>query len=279
MDARALERMVRRAEYRAELRAASALLALLPLLAACVAKDFQTAPKNTPPAVIINLQAQQPPLVTVLHAVIYFEGPGSWKREAYWDEYVLSIVNQSATPIGVDGASLVSSVIATQFPGMDPWALEKQSHKILKDQSVTRQVVAGAGVAVGSIAAQAGLTALAAAAIASGSAAVVAGVVVAAVALPVFLVGSGVRAFTAPHAIQKQFNLRRLALPLELKPGEMRQGSLFFPITPGPQRLEISFTNGAVTQIVAVDLAPLSTLHLQSAPSATAPAPAPPPPR
>jgi hypothetical protein len=279
MFARASQRMDRRSQDRAQLRVACALLAALPLCAACVSKDFQTAPKKTPPAVIIDLQAQQPPLVTILHTIICFQGPGSWKREAYWDEYVLSIVNQSATPIDIDSASLVSSVIATQSPGSDPWTLEKQSHKILKDQSLGREIMVGAGVQLGTVAAKAGTTAVAAAALASGSTALVAGVVVAAVALPVFIVGSGVRAITAPYGIRKEFNLRRLALPLQLKPGEMRQGSLFFPITPGPQRLDIDFTNGTVNQTVSVDLALLSNLHLQPGPSAPTPAPAPPPPR
>jgi hypothetical protein len=253
-----------------------ALLAAVPLLAACVSKDFQTAPKKTPPAVAINQQAQQPPLVAVLHTVIYFHGPGSWKREAYWDEYVLSIVNQSATPLDIDSASLASSVIATQAPGSDPWALEKQSHKILKDQSLSRTIVAGAGVTVGTVALEAGVTTLAATAVATGSAAAVAGATVALVALPAFVVGSGIRRFTAPHEIQKEFNLRRLALPLQLKPGEMLQGSLFFPITPGPQHLDVNFRNGALSQTLTIDLAPLSSLHFNDSPSA-APAAAPAP--
>ena len=102
--------------------------------------------------------------------------------------------------------------------------------------------------------------------------------------LPAFLLGSGVRAIGAHHSIDKEFNLRRLALPLHLQPGAMLQGSLFFPITPGPQRLAISFRNAGVAQAVTIDLAPLATLHFathQSAatPPPSSPAPSSPPPR
>lgn len=37
--------------------------------------------------------------------------------------------------------------------------------------------------------------------------------------------------------VQNEFQRRRLALPYELPAGESASGSLFFPMTPGPQRL------------------------------------------
>jgi len=253
-------------------RVALGLLVTLLILPGCVSKRVQTASKKTPPAVPLNLSAQQPPVTAVLNTLIVFEGPGSWKREAYWDEYVVSLVNQGQAPVTVDGAVLNSSVIVSQSPGSDPWGLEKQSHEILKDQTAGRQLVAGAGIFVAGIGVQAGLLALGGAALATGSAAAVAGAVVAVIALPVFVVGSGIRAITAPYAIQKEFNRRRLTLPLELKPGEMRQGSLFFPITPGPQHLVLDFRGESITQSVSIDLTSLANLHFAQAPAgATAP--------
>ena len=78
---------------RVQLRVGCMLLAALLTLPGCVSKRYQSASKKTPPAVAINLAAQQPPVAVVLNTVIVFQGPGSWKREAYWDEYVVSIVN------------------------------------------------------------------------------------------------------------------------------------------------------------------------------------------
>ena len=54
------------------------LMALL-ILPGCVTKRYQTASKKTPPAVPLNLGAQQLPLTAVLNTLIVFEGPGSWK--------------------------------------------------------------------------------------------------------------------------------------------------------------------------------------------------------
>ena len=253
------------------------LVAVL-IIPGCVPKSLQTASKKTPPAVPLNLSAQQQPLTAELNTLIVFQGPGSWKREAYWDEYVVSLVNQGQVAITVYSAVLDSSAIASQTPGTDPWALEKQSHKILKDQTLGRQLVAGAGGALAAFGIEAGALALGGLAVATGSAAAVAGATVAVVALPVFMIGSGIRLFTAPRAIEKEFARRGLALPLELQPGETRQGSLFFPITPGPQRLQLNFRGDGTAQSLAIDLTPLANLHFAQAPAAaTAPKPAPSP--
>lgn len=262
----------RRSTARIEIRVAFVLIVALLIFPGCVSKRVQTASKKTPPAVPINLSAQQPPLSAVLNTLIVFQGPGSWKREAYWDEYVVSLVNQGQAPVTVDGAVLDSSVIVAQTPGSDPWAIEKQSHKILKDQTLGRQLVAGAGPELAVLGLSASALALGSAAVATGSAAAVAGATVAVIALPVFVIGSGIRAITAPHAIQKEFTRRRLVFPLELRPGEMRQGSLFFPITPGPQRLELRFRGADFEQTASIDLASLANLHFADAPAgATAP--------
>jgi hypothetical protein len=253
-------------------RVALGVLVALLILPGCVSKRFQTASKKTPPAVALNLSAQQPPVSAVLNTLIVFEGPGSWKREAYWDEYVVSLVNQGQAPVTVDNAVLDSSAIVSQSPGSDPWEIEKQSHKILKDQTVGRQLVAGAGAVAAGIGVEAGLLGLASAALVTGSAAAVAGAAVALIALPVFVVGSGVRAITAPYAIKKEFNRRRLTFPLELKPGEMRQGSLFFPITPGPQHLVLDFRAEDTAQSVSIDLASLANLHFADDPAGATPA-------
>lgn len=258
-----------RSAARMEIRVAFMLLMALLILPGCVSKRYQSASKKTPPAVPLNLDAQQPPLTAVLNTLIVFQGPGSWKREAYWDEYVVSIVNNGPTPITVDGAVLTASANASQMPGSDPWALEKQSHKILKDQSPGRKLVAGSGPALASLGIGVGGAALGYAALETGSEAAIAGATVAALAIPVFVVGSGVRAITAPYGIQKEFNRRRLVLPLELRPGEMRQGSLFFSITPAPQHLELDFRSEGIAQSDSIDLAPLANLHFAQAPEGT----------
>jgi hypothetical protein len=75
-----------RSTARQRIAVAFMVTAVALILSACVTKRFQTASKQTPAAVPLNLSAQQLPLTTELNTLIVFQGPGSWKREAYWDE-------------------------------------------------------------------------------------------------------------------------------------------------------------------------------------------------
>jgi hypothetical protein len=259
----------------AEIAVACAALLVL-LLTGCMSNDYKLAAKNTPPAVPLLLSAEQPPVTAELDTLIVFHGAGSWKQEAYWDEYVISLVNHGQRPVTVEGAVLKSGVVAAAVThpsgeaiGTDPWALEKQSQKILKDQGHRIVADAGPNNAIGGL--NLATMALASTAFATGSSAAVAGATVGAIALPMVVVGSTVVAITGPYAIQKEFNRRRLALPLELQPGETRHGSLFFPITPGPQRLEVNFRGEGAEQTASIDLAVLAHLHFAQPPGAPTP--------
>jgi len=55
-------------------------------------------------------------------------------------------------------------------------------------------------------------------------------------------------------------------LPITIQPGQETQGSLFFRITPGPQRLLLLFTGVDPGFEVSVDLKPLSDLHIDTKP-------------
>ena len=75
----------------------------------CVSAKYQRAADDTPPPTVLNLAAT--PAVSAgaptapsgldarLNTVIVFRGPGSWKRDAYWDEYVLTLANRGAAPL------------------------------------------------------------------------------------------------------------------------------------------------------------------------------------
>ncbi len=75
-------------------------------------------------------------------------------------------------------------------------------------------------------------------------------------------------------AIKKEFDRRRLPLPLKLGPGGTRTGTLFFPMIPNPQALTLRWT-GTADGETALDLHFLEGLHVTSAgsdpqPSSTA---------
>jgi CDP-diacylglycerol--serine O-phosphatidyltransferase len=99
-------------------------------LAGCVATKYEKAAQDTPPPVPLNLVAAQPPIELALRTVIVYNGPGSWKREALWDEYVVTIHNRGAKPLTIAASALVDFTGASHAPGVDPWTLEKESQTL-----------------------------------------------------------------------------------------------------------------------------------------------------
>jgi hypothetical protein len=235
----------------------------------------------------LNLSVSQAPAEVTVHAVIVYEGPGSWKSKAFWDEYVLTIANRSDAPLIIESAA-VDDFQDNQIPaGSDPWQLEKESKtwwQNVKSSETGRLLTLGAGAFVAGTA----FMALAPAVIWGGSGAAAgaaAGFAVAAVALPVYAVASVVGNISGRHKIEAEFNRRRLVLPADIPPGQIVQGSLFFRITPGPKRLLLHGRADGAAHEVALDLAPLAGLHFkeqraaQPVPPASSPAtPSPPPP-
>ncbi len=230
----------------------------------CVAGRYQKARKNTPPPQLINVAFAPAPLEAALTTLITYNGPGSWKRDAFWDEYVVTLHNPGQEPLTVSSANLVDFAGATRTPGPDPWALERLSKTLeqkYKDAGIAfvrytapTIIIVGAGAAVvGSV----GFW--------TGAASTAAGATL--ILLPVYYVG----VLTINHhnrvAIEKEFNRRRLALPLTLAPGETRTGSLFFPMEPNPRALSLGWSTSSAGGYCTLPLDFLRGLHV--APAAT----------
>jgi hypothetical protein len=254
------------------LATAASLGAAALALCGCVTRGYKFAPKNTPAPVALHLEGAQPPVKAAVHHVIVYHGPGSWKRDAYWDEYVVSMANQGPTPVTIDAAALHDQQGAPIEPGIDPWALDRLSKKWWETNG-TRQtgtyVVLGVGTAAGAgVAMVSAYSGLWGASVSAGTA--TAGTIGAATAvtLPLVAVGTVVANIHSKHKVEAEFTRRRLALPLTLAPGQTVQGSLFFRITPGPQRLAL---HGRADQpcTVTISLTPLAGLHLAPPPAST----------
>jgi hypothetical protein len=256
-------------------------------LTGCVTRGYKPADKNIPPAVSLNLTgtplaqpaanpptngdvaAAMPPAPAVtLHTVIVFQGPGSWKNEAYWDEYVVSVANRTTSPLVVHRATLTSAMSDPLTPGDDPWKLENAGKKwwqTTSAQSASTYLKLGAGTVAGAGIAIAGaftgglfgsMTSAGAAAFGAGTAAVV--------ALPLVAIGTVGMNIHRKNQIGAEFDRRRLKLPLTLAPGQTVEGSLFFRITPAPQRLVLHSAAGDQPHDTAIALTPLSGLHLRA---------------
>ena len=251
----------------------ASLLALAAGHSGCVTRGYKLAPKDVPPATALNLPAigpaSQPAVEATLHTVIVYRGPGSWKREAYWDEYVLSIVNRSDAPLAITSATLHSASSEPVTPGDNPWAIEKLSKKWWQSNAARQggtYLALGAGATAGGAVVVATMWSTSAGAAAVGTAGAAAFV-----ALPVFAVGTAFANVHGKHKVEAEFARRRLALPATIPPGGNAQGSLFFRVTPAPQRLALACRTGDQTHDLVFDLSPLAHLHLKPAADAAPP--------
>ncbi|MBV8342328.1 MAG: hypothetical protein JO173_08095 [Gammaproteobacteria bacterium] len=247
--------------------ATAVMVSALSVLCGCVASKYRLAKKDTPPAQVLGIAfPDAAPLQATLASLITYGGPGSWKREALWDEYVVQLVNQGDRPLTVDAATLLDFKGTSYAAGSDPWALEKQSRELerqYRDHGEAFLRTAGPGVAIVGAGAVAGPAATAA--IVSP---VVAGAAIAAVVvLPVYYVSVlGINHHNR-NAVMAEFGRRRLALPLALAPGETRTGSLFFPMVRGPGSLALHGTGESAATTATLPLGFLSALHVPTAPA------------
>jgi hypothetical protein len=230
-------------------------------LSACLSPKYKRADKNTPPVQPINAKFPTATLNASLYTEISYGSPGSWKREAYWDEYVVTLRNDSDRSLEISSATLLDYAGAARNPGSDPWKLERESktlEKQYRDAGVAFARVAAPRV----IAATTEPTLAASAGLSAGGAASAAALT--AVAIPVY--GATVLGINLHNrsAIKKEFDRRRLSLPLTLGAGESRTGSLFFPMTPNPRSLTLIWSGPSGSQPIKLDLHFLEGLHVKS---------------
>jgi hypothetical protein len=88
----------------------------------CVATKYKLAKRNTPPVEFINITFPSSPLLQVTLASFISDGaPGSWKREALWDEYVVTLENRGDLPLAAQVLALVDvQVSVVELPAVPP---------------------------------------------------------------------------------------------------------------------------------------------------------------
>lgn len=242
------------------------LMIAVALLGGCVAsKKYKLVKQDVarPPATL-DWVAHSESADLLLQSVIVFKGPGSWKREARWDEYVVTVTNRGTVPLTLDDAMLIDLLGQPQMPGADPWDLEKLSRTNWDKYGKTGlKLLAGAGAVVVYGAA---VTASAMGSILGGGAAAGGGAAVLSIIPVVAVVDIAVVAVINSKNRKKvvdEFNRRRLVLPLNVPAGQSVTGSFFFPMTPGPQKFILRGRQGDRPVELAPDLAPLAELHLK----------------
>jgi hypothetical protein len=245
---------------------ARAILALSFALTGCVtATKYKMAKQDGPRAQAFGWTVATPSAELSLATVVIYKGPGSWKREARWDEYVVRISNRGAQTLTIASAVLIDVLGQPQSPGDEPWALEKRSSSNWDRYGETGlNVVLGAGTAI-----VLGAAADAAAAGAMWVGPAAGGTAFFTTVLPLVFVANVTTVAVLNHSnkgkVEAEFDRRRLKLPVMIAPGASAEGSFFFPMTPGPQSLVVKGRSSDTPVELVLDLKPLAGLHLDSA--------------
>jgi len=241
-------------------------------LAGCVSAKYKMAAEDTPPPVPLNIIAAAHPVGGTVNTVIILGGPGSWKQEAYWDEYVLSVTNHGGVPVVLESATLIDLHGNAVMPGDDPWDLQEQSKEWIENydsgtSGVVLKVGAASAVMTGAIVGAVTATGLSGAYVTgvSVSAAAVAPMA-AVVALPIIGIGTVLVNVEGKMKIEEEFQRRRPVLPAIVQPDQPCSGSLFFRIAPGPKKLTLVFQRPDAKLELPFDLTPLADLHLEKSP-------------
>lgn len=246
---------------------AAVIAAMLSTQAGCVATKYKLAKKNTPPVQLLNVAfPPSTPLQPTLTSLISYGGPGSWKRKALWDEYVLTLHNSGERPISIDSAMLTDSAGMLIATGNEPWALEKESKRLEKqyrDRGEAFMRAAAPGVLiVGTSAAVVSATAGSGYILSAAAATAFAAAATAVVVLPIYYVTVLGINHHNKKAVMAEFSRRRLRQPLTLAPDETRTGSLFFPMVRAPHSLELSWSSESASGQAELPLDFLSGLHV-----------------
>ncbi len=212
-------------------------------------------------------------ITATLDWVIVRDGPGTWAKNADWDEYLISVKNLSTQPFQISSVTVVDSLETKISPESGRKALVKGSKKTAKrykNSGITVKAGRGAGTM---LVAGAAVTAVGmGVAYGAASAAVVSGATVGAGAAaasglvllgPALAVGGIVRGVNNSK-VNTQIEQRQTILPFDVPAGEELNLDVFFPLAPSPGLVEITYTSADGEQQIVIDTRKaLSNLHIK----------------
>ena len=204
-------------------------------------------------------------LSATLDWVIVRDGPGTWAKNADWDEYLVTLRNDSTGPVSV------SAITVTDSSGHRHSAIPSRK-KLVKASRATAKRYKGEGIKVkaglggGALVVAGGLSASvgagAGAAAVYGSGAAVGATAGALVLAPVLVVGGVVKGVNNSK-VNGEIERRQTSLPLQIDPGAAQSFDIFFPIAPSPLELRIDYTDASGERTIVVDTRDaLDGLHL-----------------
>lgn len=193
--------------------------------------------------------------------VIVRDGPGTWSKNADWDEYLFRAHNLSDNKISIDSIVVFDSLETRIESNSNRKQLIKGSKSATKRyKGEGLNVKAGLGgvglVAAGGATYAAGLGTLAA----TG----VVGAVGAVVVAPVLVVGGVFRAVNNSK-VSREIESRSTELPLVLSADSELALDIFFPLSPSPVRIEVHYSDTGADYVLSIDTTKeLVGLHLSA---------------
>jgi hypothetical protein len=206
-------------------------------------------------------------LSATLDWIIFRDGPGTWAKNVDWDEYMIGVENVSRDSLQVTNIIVVDS-LGTQIEAREDRKElvrgTKKTKRRYKGEGLKVKAGVSGGVLVGAgVVAAASTSGLGAAAMAGGGAAAGAAAVV--VLVPVLAVGGVFRGINNSK-VNNQIESRQTLLPIVLEEEEKKNIVLFFPLSPSPRRIEVSYVDLRGDHTLIVDTqAALDGLHLVQA--------------
>jgi hypothetical protein len=230
-------------------------LSLSAFLDGCASSRLLKKPQPTTET-DVGWTASGPEATTLeVNQLIFRNAGGSWLKNANWDEYVLTVKNDSQDALEIQSFYLYSDKLpAPVQSSTSREQLDARSHTVLKNV-----------VIVGAIGTSGGLLSAS-----SGAAAVAA---VGIVAIPVGLIG-GTAYIINRHRqdkkdrvlIDRQLHDRGYGVPLQVSAQTQVTKSAFFPITPAPTRLLLNYSTHGEVREISLELPELAGLHLKAQP-------------
>jgi len=241
-----------------------AVLALA-LLSACAYNKKLDKPIPLQPAGAIATAVDERLSVTI-DAIIVRDSPGSWSKNADWDEYLMHVRTSSDQPVEITRIVVVDSLDKYRKPSATRGELRsgsKETARRYKDANL--EVTAGlggadlvlAGEMVGGASAVVGLATLGASGAAAGAA------VAGAVLVAPLLMTAGIVVWVQESRVQSEIKRRSTVFPANVAAGQELPLDVFFPIAPAPQRVEVTYGDASREHVLVIDTrVALAGLHL-----------------
>ncbi len=248
-------------------RCLSLLLIMTLLVSACGGPRINRKPQE-----MIDhgamITVDDPHVQVVLDQIMYRNSPGSWAKDANWDEYLLTLKPADpTTDIFIESILIEDVMGALHGPEITRKALNKSTKRLKKKyKQAGYKVRLGAGsthaTAIGLSLAMGG-SATAGAATATGAIGQLtsAGVGVA-VAVPALMI-AGLTKVVYNTKVNNKIQQRQTLLP-HLINDRAHQLDLFFPAVPMPQKLVVNYRHQNVNHQITLDLTSVTTdLHIK----------------